>query len=230
MTNKTLGSVRKDKQYAGRSESASSRNSSPATVPAFSFQEDDMGENYPKIGSRLSEKWDHSFATPDGEDWKLNEMRDGRKRTDTLIYVYLAAALLGAFLVLFAFNATKVHAAEIPTTGKATYYTYDSCIREGNSGICANGEKLNDNAYIAASWFYKFGTQLRVTNTENGKSVIVRVADRGPSKRLVKKGKIIDLSKAAFKSIGSLKLGVINVKVEEVATADDNHTKHIRND
>jgi hypothetical protein len=114
MENKTLGSVTKDKQYAGRSESASSRNSSPATVPAFSFQEDDMGENYPKIGSRLSEKWDHSFATPDGEDWKLSEMREGRKRTDTLIYIYLAAAMLGAFLILFAFNATKAHAAEIP--------------------------------------------------------------------------------------------------------------------
>lgn len=207
MHKETLGSVTKDKQYAGRSESASSRNSSPATVPAFSL-EDDMGENYPKF--------DQSMAPYEYDDYKVAEMREARKRMDTLIYIYIAVALLGAFLVLFAINVTKAHAAEIPTTGKATYYTVASCLREGTSGICANGEKLNDNAYICASWFYKFGTRLRVTNIDNGKYVIVRVADRGPSKRLVRKGKIIDLSKAAFKSIASLKSGVVNVRVEAI--------------
>ncbi len=55
-----------------------------------------------------------------------------------------------------------------------------------------------------------FGSLVRVTNIANGKSVVVKVNDRGAFKR----GRIIDLSKSAFSTIGNTKSGLIRVKVE----------------
>lgn len=119
------------------------------------------------------------------------------------------AVILAAWFVLCLFAASKVWGAE------ASYYTYDSCRKEGSSGVfTASGERFNENALTAAMWGVPFGTLVRVTNLANGKSVVVRITDRGPSKRLVKIGRIIDLSKMAFKRIASLKDGVIKVKVE----------------
>lgn len=98
----------------------------------------------------------------------------------------------------------------------ASYYTVESCLREGTSGIMANGKRLDDARYTAASWDYPFGTRLRVTNTRNGKSVVVSVEDRGPAKRLYRKGRVIDLSKAAFERIGALSAGIVPVKIERI--------------
>jgi len=97
----------------------------------------------------------------------------------------------------------------------ASYYTYDSCWREGTSGVfTASGEHFNENDLTCAMWGVKFGTLVKVTNLANGKSVIVRVNDRGPSRRLAKQGRKIDLAKGAFLRLASLKKGVIKVKVE----------------
>lgn len=98
--------------------------------------------------------------------------------------------------------------------GEASYYTKASCLREGTSGIMANGKALDDTKLTCASWFYPFGTRLRVTASRNNRSVVVVVSDRGPAKRLVQKGRIIDLSQAAFEALADLKLGVILVKTE----------------
>ncbi|PIP17598.1 MAG: hypothetical protein COX43_03465 [Parcubacteria group bacterium CG23_combo_of_CG06-09_8_20_14_all_35_9] len=65
----------------------------------------------------------------------------------------------------------------------------------------------------AASCDWPKGTYLRVTNVENGKSVIVKVNDYGPE-RNVHLGRIIDLDSVAFKKIGRLSKGLIKVKVE----------------
>lgn len=62
---------------------------------------------------------------------------------------------------------------------------------------------------------YPFGTMLRVTNERNGKSVIVRVTDRGPHGR----GRIIDLSYRAASELGIIAQGVAVVKVERVNTS-----------
>lgn len=78
----------------------------------------------------------------------------------------------------------------------------------------ANGEAFDENAQTAASWIYPLGSIVRVTNKMNGKTVIVRINDRGPSKRLLKKGRTIDLSKGAFSKIADLKLGIIPIKTE----------------
>lgn len=102
--------------------------------------------------------------------------------------------------------------------GTASYYTYDSCRREGTSGIfTATGEVYNENSLTCALPNRKmFGKKVRVTNLKTGKSVIVRCNDLGPSKRLVRKGRIIDLSRQAFfiLSDGHLEKGLLKVRVE----------------
>jgi rare lipoprotein A len=74
----------------------------------------------------------------------------------------------------------------------------------------ASGEVFNTLEMTAAHRTLPFGTQLRVTNLRNGKSVVVRVNDRGPHLR----GRIVDLSKAAAKKIGITRTGIARVKLE----------------
>ena len=117
------------------------------------------------------------------------------------------------FLLLF---SASISAYNYPRVGIASYYTKKSCIREGTSGIwTASGERFNERALTCAvrekALFKKY---LKVTNLINGKSVIVRVNDFGPNKRLFKKGRIIDLSKKAFRKIADLKTGLVRVKIE----------------
>ena len=65
---------------------------------------------------------------------------------------------------------------------------------------------------FAASTTLPRGAYAKVTNTENGESVVVQINDYGPQG----KGRIIDLDKVAFEKIASLGAGVIGVKVEQV--------------
>jgi len=78
----------------------------------------------------------------------------------------------------------------------------------------ANGDVFNPEAFMCASWHYEFGTDLRVTNLANGKSIFVRCNDRGPSRKYPER--IIDLTKAAFQQIADLRVGLINVTVEVI--------------
>lgn len=71
----------------------------------------------------------------------------------------------------------------------------------------ANGERFNAYSKTVAHRWLPFGTKLRVTNQRNGRSVIVRVNDRGPYVG----GRSLDLSYGAFKSIASPSQGVANV-------------------
>ena len=90
-------------------------------------------------------------------------------------------------------------------TGKASYYA-----DKYHGGQTANGERFNQNARTAAHKTLAFGTWVKVTNKRNGKSVVVRINDRGP----FVKGRIIDLSKSAFSAIANQRLGVVEVEVE----------------
>ena len=71
----------------------------------------------------------------------------------------------------------------------------------------ANGERFNTNALTAAHKTLPFGTQLRVTNERTGRSVVVRINDRGPYAR----GRVIDLSKAAADAVGILGVGTVTL-------------------
>ena len=75
--------------------------------------------------------------------------------------------------------------------------------------LTASGEVYNQNALTAAHPDLKFGTRVKVTNLRNGRSVVVRINDRGPYVG----GRVIDLSAAAARSLGMIKSGVASVRV-----------------
>lgn len=80
-------------------------------------------------------------------------------------------------------------------TGSASYY---GAKHHGNR--TASGEPFNQNALTAAHRRLPFGTQVKVTNLDNNKSVVVRINDRGPHTR----GRLIDLSRKAAEQIGMI--------------------------
>lgn len=79
-----------------------------------------------------------------------------------------------------------------------------------NGRRTANGEKFNNSRLTAAHKTLPFGSKVQVTNMRNGRSVVVRINDRGPYVR----GRIIDLSRAAAKQIGLGSSGTARVKLE----------------
>ncbi|MDG4803908.1 septal ring lytic transglycosylase RlpA family protein [Micromonospora sp. WMMD980] len=76
--------------------------------------------------------------------------------------------------------------------------------------MTANGETFNPDALTAAHKTLPFNTKVRVTNPANGKSVVVRINDRGP----YIDGRCLDLSRAAFAAIASTGLGEVAVRYE----------------
>ncbi len=108
----------------------------------------------------------------------------------------LGAAICGASLLL-AF-APVSHAQ----SGMASIYS---------GGRTANGQRASAGALTAAHRTLPFGTQVRVTNRSNGRSVIVRINDRGPFVR----GRIIDLTPAGAHALGFS--GVARVEVEPLS-------------
>ena len=86
--------------------------------------------------------------------------------------------------------------------GIATWYDLKSVKAEGNSGITASGEKLDESSLTCALRSRKFGTKYKVTNLETGNSIVCRHNDFGPGRKQSKEGKIIDLTPAAFKALG----------------------------
>ena len=85
--------------------------------------------------------------------------------------------------------------------------------------LTANGEIYDQMALTAAHKSLKFGTLLKVTNPKNGKSVIVRINDRGPYVG----DRELDLSKGSAMKLGLIKKGVARVKIEEVELININN-------
>lgn len=92
-------------------------------------------------------------------------------------------------------------------SGEASYYANKHQLRK-----TASGELYKHELKTAAHKVLPFGSKVKVTNIENGKSVVVKVNDRGPFVR----GRIIDLSKSAFGSIGNTSQGVLDVRIEVI--------------
>ena len=78
-----------------------------------------------------------------------------------------------------------------------------------SEGPTATGERVVASGLTAAHRTLPFGTMVRVTNTSNGRSVVVRINDRGP----FVKGRIIDLTPGAAHAIGIAGLGSVTVDV-----------------
>jgi rare lipoprotein A len=75
------------------------------------------------------------------------------------------------------------------------------------SSKTASGERLNASTLTAAHRSLAFGTRLLVTNKRNGKTVVVRINDRGPFIR----GRVLDLSRAAAQNIGMVASGTASI-------------------
>ena len=80
----------------------------------------------------------------------------------------------------------------------------------GEGQMTASGERFDKHKMTAAHRTLPMGTLVRVTNTRNGKSVVVRINDRGPYGH----GRIIDLSEAAAKKLDMINAGVAPVTLE----------------
>ncbi len=94
---------------------------------------------------------------------------------------------------------------KIVETGKASYYA-----DKFNGRKTANGEIFRNSKKTAAHKTLPFGTKVKVTNLRNGKTVKVRINDRGPFVA----GRHIDLSKKAARKIGMVREGVGNVQLK----------------
>jgi len=125
--------------------------------------------------------------------------------------IVLVLRLMAISFLMAVFMSSQATGAPVYT---ASYYTYASCIREGTSGIMANGRRLQDEGVCtAAMWGVKFGTKVKVKNIKNSKEVIVTITDRGPAKRLVRQGRIIDLNLEAMRRLDGIKRGLIQVEI-----------------
>lgn len=109
--------------------------------------------------------------------------------------VRLGAAIGSA---IFMFVCSSAAMAE---TGVASIYAY-------SGEKTANGERANPSGLTAAHKSLPFGTRVRVVNKRNGKSVIVRINDRGPFVR----GRIIDLTPAGARALGFNGLAPVSVE------------------
>ena len=89
--------------------------------------------------------------------------------------------------------------------GYATWY--------GEAQQTASGERFDKHAMTAAHRTLRLGTRVRVTNQKNGRSVVVRINDRGPYGN---GSRIIDMSEAAARVLGMIDAGVVPVVVEIV--------------
>ncbi len=93
----------------------------------------------------------------------------------------------------------------VTQTGKASYYSNSF---EGKA--TANGETFHQNALTAAHKTLPFGTLVTVKNLSNGKTITVRINDRGPYAA----GRIIDLSESAAQKIDMINAGVAGVQIK----------------
>jgi rare lipoprotein A len=125
-------------------------------------------------------------------------------------YRGLARCLAGLLVLMFvsfapvrAMAPTRHHAGETES-GMASWYGAD----QGHQ--TASGERFDPDALTAATRHLPFGTVVRVTNTLNGRSVDVRINDRGPWSH----GRIIDVSSAAADVLDMKKHGVVPVTFE----------------
>ena len=108
----------------------------------------------------------------------------------------ITVGLLGAAVML------PIDLAKADQLGNASWYSLPA-------NTTANGERMNPNELTAAHRSLPFGTKVLVENLSNGRSVVVRINDRGPFIG----GRIIDLSKAAAASIGMINTGTAKVRV-----------------
>jgi len=108
-------------------------------------------------------------------------------------------------VLLFSLVTIVSCAKKVTESGKASYYA-----DKFNGRKTASGQRFSNGKRTAAHKTLPFGTKVKVTNLRTGRSVKVRINDRGPFVA----GRIIDLSKKAARKIGMVQEGVGNVTIQ----------------
>lgn len=113
-------------------------------------------------------------------------------------------ALASAWLMPAASDA--VAGTVLSEKGKASWY-------RAHRGLTASGVRHDAGDLSAAHPSLPFGSKVVVTNLRNGRSVVLKITDRGPFTR----GRVIDVSEAAARELGFLRAGIANVRVEQAS-------------
>jgi rare lipoprotein A len=134
-------------------------------------------------------------------------MRSFQFRLRRLLPVFVIAGVVGIGVIP---GTSKSHASDTvrvaqSVSGPASWYG-----GKFHGRRTANGERFNKNELTAAHRSLPFGTRVRVTNQRNGRSVVVRINDRGPFVG----NRVIDLSRAAAEAVGMLRSGVAPVQLD----------------
>jgi rare lipoprotein A len=108
-------------------------------------------------------------------------------------------------------NTVALAGGDRPGAKTASWYG-----EELRGKLMANGKKFDPDRLTAASWFYALGSKVRVKSAKDQRSVVVTITDRGPAPELVRNGRIIDLSHAAFKRLATPEKGLVTVEVKQV--------------
>ena len=116
----------------------------------------------------------------------------------------VTVSLLAAGCSLFRHEAPAPGSVQV---GMASWYG-----AEFQGSRTASGERFDQHALTAASRSFPIGTHVRVTNLANGRSVVVRVNDRGPFVH----GRVLDVSHAAATALGMVGRGTARVRIESV--------------
>lgn len=124
--------------------------------------------------------------------------------------VLRAALVASALLSGAGFAVINTAAAEPIASGPASWYGAKFHGRQ-----TANGERFDQNGLTAAHRTLPFGTKVRVTNRKNGKSVVVRINDRGPFHG----NRVIDLSRGAAQAVGLINSGVAPVSLQVLGSS-----------
>ena len=118
-----------------------------------------------------------------------------------------------------AVTAPAAAPAPAPAAGMEGLAAYYSDRLDGRK--TASGQVFDQSKLTAAHPTLPFGTMVKVTNTRNNRSVVVRINDRGPTQA----GRVIDLSRAAASKLGMLRSGLAPVKLEVVKDAPARQAK-----
>jgi rare lipoprotein A len=125
---------------------------------------------------------------------------DQRKVTLALAGLFISGSTI--FLSPAAYAEPDTSSSKVIQSGRASWYGPGFHGRR-----TASGETFNTNDLTAAHRTLPFGTKVRVVNKKTGKSVVVRINDRGPYAH----GRVIDLSKASAQAIGISGVGSVDV-------------------